>query len=79
MIDGRSGTAAPREALTPGETFLAAVAACGIEVVEVIATDDGLEVGNGEVQTHGVVDRERPVSDEVTVFNRVRMGSRSGV
>jgi uncharacterized OsmC-like protein len=74
VIDGPVWNGCPGEALTPGEAFLAAVAACGVELVEVIAREDGLEVGRVEVAIDGVVDRDHPVRDDLTVFNRVRMG-----
>ena len=73
VIDGPIWNGCPGEALTPGEAFLAAVAACGVELVQVIAGEDGLAVGTVEVSIHGVVDRERPVREDLTVFNRVRM------
>jgi uncharacterized OsmC-like protein len=73
VIDGPVWNGCPGEALTPGEAFLAGVAACGVELIEVIAADDGLEVGGVEVSIHGVVDRGHPVREDVTVFNRVRM------
>lgn len=73
VIDGPVWNGCPGEALTPGEAFVAAVAACGVELVEVIAADERIEVGAIEVDIDGVVDRERPVREDVTVFNRVRM------
>jgi uncharacterized OsmC-like protein len=73
VIDGPVWNDCPGEALTPGEAFLAGVASCGVELVEVIARDDGIEVGGVAVEVHGVVDRERPVREDLTVFNRVRM------
>jgi uncharacterized OsmC-like protein len=73
VIDGPLWNGCPGEALTPGEAFLAGVAACGVELVEVIAAEDGVEVGQVEVSIHGVVDRAHPVRDDLTVFNRVRM------
>jgi uncharacterized OsmC-like protein len=73
VIDGPVWNGCPGEALTPGEAFLAGVAACGVELVEVIAAEDGVEVGKVEVSIHGVVDREHPVRDDLTVFNSVRM------
>lgn len=73
VIDGPVWNGCPGEALTPGEAFLAGVAGCGVELVQVIAAEDGLAVGAVEVSIHGVVDRERPVRDDMTVFNRVRM------
>jgi uncharacterized OsmC-like protein len=73
VIDGPVWNGCPGEALTPGEAFLAGVAACGVELVEVIAAEDGLEIGKVEVQIHGIVDRERPVREDMTVFNTVRL------
>lgn len=73
VIDGPIWNGCPGEALTPGEAFVAAVAACGVELVEVIAADQGLEVGDVRVSIEGVVDRDDPVREDVTVFNRVRI------
>lgn len=74
VLDGPVWNGCPGEALTPGEAFLAAVAACGVELVEVIGAEDGVEVGRVRVEIDGVVDREHPVRDDLTVFNRVRIG-----
>jgi uncharacterized OsmC-like protein len=73
VIDGPVWNGCPGEALTPGEAFLAGVAACGVELSQVIAREDGLEVGPIEVMIHGVVDRDHPVREDLTVFNRVEM------
>jgi uncharacterized OsmC-like protein len=73
VIDGPVWNGCPGEALTPGEAFVAAVAACGVELVEVIAGDEELEVRGVEVTIEGVVDKENPVPEDVTVFNRVRI------
>jgi len=71
VIDGPVWNGCPGEALTPGEAFLAAVAACGVELMQAIAADEGIPLDEVEVQIHGVVDRERPVREDMTVFNRV--------
>jgi uncharacterized OsmC-like protein len=73
VIDGPVWNGCPGEALTPGEAFLAGVAACGVELAEVIARDDGIELGRVAVEVQGVVDRQRPVREDFTVFNRVWM------
>jgi uncharacterized OsmC-like protein len=73
VIDGPVWNGCPGEALTPGESFMAAVAACGVELVEVIAKDEGLEVGKVQVAIQGVVDKANPVREDLTVFNRVRI------
>jgi uncharacterized OsmC-like protein len=71
VIDGPVWNGCPGEALTPGEAFLASVAACGVELSQVIAREEGLETGPIEVRIRGVVDRDHPVREDVTVFNRV--------
>jgi uncharacterized OsmC-like protein len=73
VIDGPVWNGCPGEALTPGEAFLAAVAACGVELSQVIAAGDELAIGAVEVWIQGLVDRERPVREDLTVFNHVRM------
>ena len=73
VIDGPPWNDCPAEALTPGEAFLAAVAACGVELVQVLAARDGVEVGRVHVSIHGVVEPDNLVRDDMTVFNRVRM------
>jgi uncharacterized OsmC-like protein len=73
VIDGPIWNGCPGEALTPGEAFLSAVAACGVELVQVIAGEEGVTVGAVAASIEGVIDRERPVREDVTVFNRVTM------
>ena len=73
VIDGPIWNGCPGEALTPGEAFLASVAACGVELTQVIGREDGSDVGPVAVRIHGVVDREHPVREDLTVFNRVEM------
>ena len=73
VIDGPVWNGCPGEALTPGEAFMAAVAACGVELAQVIGREDGIEVGTVEVSIEGMLDRANPVRSEMTVFNSVRM------
>ena len=73
VIDGPSWNGCPAEALTPGEAFLAAIAACGVELVEVLAPRAGVEVGKVHVSIHGVVEPDNPAREDMTVFNRIRM------
>lgn len=80
VIDGPVPNGCPGEALTPPEAFLAGVASCGVELVEVIAREVGLPVPAVHVDIEGVVDRANPVRPDVTLFNRVRMAFRvSGI
>lgn len=71
IIDGPVPNGCPGEALTPPEAFLSAVAACGVELVQVIARELGLPVPAVRVHIEGIVDRDHPVRPDVTVFNRV--------
>ncbi|HEX9564313.1 MAG TPA: OsmC family protein [Gemmatimonadaceae bacterium] len=73
IIDGPVQNGCPGEELTPPEIFLAAVASCGVELVQVIARDQGVPVGPFRVKAHGLVDRSRQPREDVTLFNSVRL------
>ena len=73
IIDGPVANGCPGEELTPPEAFLAGVAACGVELVQVIAREQSVPVRDVAVRIHAVVDRSRPVRTDVTVFNAVRL------
>jgi hypothetical protein len=53
--------------------FLSAVAACGAELVQVIARDTSVKIGPVSVAIHGIVDRSRQARPDVTVFNSVQL------
>jgi uncharacterized OsmC-like protein len=67
----RSQNGCPGEAVTPAELFLAGIATCGVELVQVLAKQDGVSVGDVRVEVEGVLDPEHPVRDDVRVFNSV--------
>jgi uncharacterized OsmC-like protein len=73
VIDGPAQNGCPGEAVTPPEAFLAGVAACGVELVQVIAREMGLPAPQVGVAIEGMVDRSRPVRTDVTLFNRVAL------
>jgi uncharacterized OsmC-like protein len=73
VVDGPVENGCPGEAVTPGELFVAGVATCGVELIEVIGRSQGIEVGGVSVEIEGVVDRSNPVRSDVTVFNSVRL------
>lgn len=73
IVDGPVQNGCPGEELTPPEVFLSAVAACGVELVHVIARDQGVTVGKVKLSIHGTVDRGRQSRPDVTVFNSVRL------
>jgi uncharacterized OsmC-like protein len=73
IIDGPVANGCPGEELTPPEAFLSGVAACGVELVQVIAREQSVPVRDVAVRIQAVVDRGRPVRPDVTLFNSVRM------
>lgn len=73
VIDGPVQNGCPGEAVTPGEAFLAGVAACGVELVQVIAREQSVPLEAVSVAISGVFDRNRPVRSDLTLFNSVRL------
>ncbi len=73
IVDGPVQNGCPGEELTPPELFLSAVASCGVELVHVIARDQGTTVGKVTLAVQGTVDRGRQKRTDVTVFNSLRL------
>jgi uncharacterized OsmC-like protein len=73
VLDGPVQNGCPGEAVTPPEAFLVGVAACGIELLQVIARELGLPMPSARVRIEGTVDRDHPVRPDVTLFNEVRL------
>src|SRR5262245_27760638 len=73
IADGPVWNGCPGEAIAPGELFLAAVAACGVELMQVIGRERGIDVGGVRADISAVVDRSNPVRPDATVFNSVRL------
>ncbi len=73
IADGPVQNGCPGEALTPPELFLAGVAACGVELVQVLARGQNLPLQAVSVEVRGVIDRANPVRPDLTVFNSVRL------
>jgi organic hydroperoxide reductase OsmC/OhrA len=73
VVDGPVQNGCPGEATTPAELFLAGVAACGVELLQVIAREHSVTLERVAVSLSGTVDRAKPVRQDVTVFNAVRL------
>jgi uncharacterized OsmC-like protein len=71
IVDGPVQNGCPGEAVTPAELFLAAVASCGVELVQVIARETGTPLERASVAASGTVDRSQQPRSDVTVFNSV--------
>ncbi len=73
VVDGPVQNGCPGEAPTPGELFLAAAAACGAEVLQVLARDAQIPLGHVTVTVRGNINRERQPRTDVTVFTSVEL------
>lgn len=73
VIDGPVQNGCPGEELTPAEVFLAGVASCGVELVQVLAKSTGIPLARIGVKIRGVMDRSRPVRPDVSLFNSVHL------
>lgn len=73
VVDGPVQNGCPGEAVTPAEIFLAGVAACGVELLQVLAREQGVPLRSARVAVEGELDRDRPVRSDVSVFNSVAL------
>jgi uncharacterized OsmC-like protein len=73
VADGPVQNNCPGEAITPAELFLSGVAACGIELLQVIARERNVPLGTARVTIAGTIDRSRPVRPDISLFNSVRL------
>src|SRR5438477_11368482 len=71
VIDGPVQNGCPGEAVTPPEAFLTGVAACGIELLQVIARELSLPIPSARARIEGTVARDHRVRPDVTLFNEV--------
>lgn len=73
IVDGPVQNGCPGEEVTPAELFLASVAACGVELIQVLAKQNNVSIGALSAKVHGMMDRSNPVRTDHTVFNSVRV------
>ncbi|RPI43715.1 MAG: hypothetical protein EHM59_14700 [Betaproteobacteria bacterium] len=71
IVDGPVQNGCPGEAVTPAEMFLAAIAACGVELLQSLAKEARVGLRSIKVEISGLLDRSKPVRPDVTVFNSV--------
>jgi uncharacterized OsmC-like protein len=73
VVDGPIQNGCPGEAITPSELFLSGIAACGVELVQVLARTQQVPLQAAMVSVRGVIDPNKPVRPEVSLFNAVRL------
>lgn len=70
VSDGPASLGLPAEEVMPGELFLAGIAACGVELVEVFASEEGLPLRGARCDIEGEVGSG---DSGVTLFDYVRL------
>lgn len=73
IVDGPVQNGCPGEELTPVELFLAGIASCGVELVQVLARQQNAALTYVSADIEGALDRSNPVRPDFTVFNSVRL------
>ena len=73
VADGPVQNGCPGEAVTPAELFLAGIASCGVELLQVIAKASELPLRAVRVEIAGELDPGNPVRDDLNLFNSVRL------
>ena len=73
VVDGPVLNGCPGEAVSPAELFLAGVATCGVELVQVIAKEKGIALKDVDADIQGIQDRSNPPRSDVSLFNSVRL------
>jgi uncharacterized OsmC-like protein len=71
VVDGPVQNGCPGEAVTPTELFISAVVSCGVELVQVIAKDQGVPLTGVAVEAQGMIDRGNQARSDVTLLNEV--------
>ncbi|HEY2595820.1 MAG TPA: OsmC family protein [Chloroflexota bacterium] len=73
IADGPVQNGCPGEAIGPGELFLSGVAACGVELIQVLAKQEGVPLRSVRASIEAMQDRNAPVRPDVSLFNTVRI------
>jgi uncharacterized OsmC-like protein len=73
IVDGPVQNGCPGEEVTPAEIFLAGVACCGVELMQVLAKSQEIPLKTINVSISGIMDRSRPVRPDVALFNSVQL------
>ena len=73
VIDGPVQNGCPGEEVTPAEMFLASIASCGVELIQCVARDEKVPLAGVKVEITGMMDRAKPVRQDLSVFNSVRL------
>ena len=78
IVDGPIQNGCPGEAITPSEMFLSGVAACGVELIQVLARQNGVPLTSVKATVQSTQDPSAPVRRDVNLFNSVRIDLQLG-
>jgi len=73
IVDGPVGNGCPGEAIGPAELFLSGVAACGVELIQVLAKGLDVPLRGVTAAIEATQDPSTPVRSDVNLFNSVRI------
>jgi uncharacterized OsmC-like protein len=73
IVDGPVQNGCPGEAITPAELFLSGVAACGVELIQVLAKQSNVPLRAVSASIEATQDPSAPVRPDVNLFNTVRL------
>jgi len=71
VADGPVSNGCPGEAIGPAELFLSGVAACGVELVQVLARDLNYPLTGVAASIEGVLDPAKRTREDVNLFSSV--------
>jgi uncharacterized OsmC-like protein len=78
IVDGPVQNGCPGEAITPAELFLSGVAACGVELIQVLAKQSDVPLRSVSAAIEATQDPSAPVRPDVGLFNTVRIAFELG-
>jgi uncharacterized OsmC-like protein len=78
VVDGPAANGCPGEAITPAELFLSGVAACGVELIQVLAKQQQVPLRSVRAAIEATQDPSAPVRPDVNLFNTVRISLELG-
>ncbi len=73
IVDGPVQNGCPGEAPTPAELFLSGVAACGVELIQVLAKQQNVPLTSVSATIDAVQNPAAPVRPDVNLFNSVNI------
>ena len=78
IVDGPVQNGCPGEAITPAELFLSGVAACGVELIQVLAKQQNVPLRSVSAKIEATQNPSAPVRPDLNLFNTVRVNIELG-